>query len=69
MQATTVSDLIKYLQNEDQDSTVIYQYYTAEHFDTTEEVFQEVAYEFDSVIPNLDSAWETISDSVNRVAG
>lgn len=64
MQATTVKDLINYLQDEDQDSTVIYQYYTAEHFDTTEEVFVEVAQTFDSVIPCLSDAWDTIASTV-----
>lgn len=64
MQATTIGDLIKYLQDEDQDSTVIYQYYTAEHFDTDESVFKEVAYTFDSVIPNLSDAWDTIASTI-----
>jgi hypothetical protein len=64
---TTVGRLIEYLkEQENLDAPVIYQYYLAEHFDTSEEVFTEVAREFESLIPCSD-AYESISEATRRL--
>ena len=41
--ATTVRQLINYLQDEDQDATVVFQYILAEHIDMDEDEFEEKA--------------------------
>jgi len=63
---TTIRELIDNLfKAEDLDAPVIYQYYLAEHFETSEEVFAKVAGEFNSLIPCLSGAYEVISEEVN----
>ena len=52
---TTVGELIEHLKGEDLSAPIIYQYYLAEHFEISEEVFAEVARDFDSLIPCSDS--------------
>jgi hypothetical protein len=64
---TTIGELIESLkEQENLDAPVIYQYYLAEHFDTSEEVFSKVASEFESLIPCSD-AYGTISDATRRL--
>ncbi len=60
---TTVGELIENLKGEDLSAPIIYQYYLAEHFEISEEVFAEVARDFDSLIPCSDS-YEVISKEV-----
>lgn len=62
--ATTVQGLINYLSEiEDKTQPVIYQYYLAEHFTTTPEIFEKVAEEFDSELPSdYQSVVEAIAD-------
>jgi hypothetical protein len=52
---TTVGELIEHLKGEDSNAPIIYQYYLAEHFEVSEEVFAKVAEDFDSLIPCSDS--------------
>ena len=40
---TTVGELIEHLKGEDLSAPIIYQYYLAEHFEISEEVFGQVA--------------------------
>jgi hypothetical protein len=61
---TTIGELIEHLKGEDSNAPIIYQYYLAEHFDISEEVFGQVAGDFDSLIPCSDS-YEVISREVN----
>jgi hypothetical protein len=61
---TTVGELIEHLKGEDLEAPIIYQYYLAEHFEISEEVFAEVARDFDSLIPCSDS-YEVISREIN----
>ena len=61
----TVGELIERLKGqEDLEAPIIYQYYLAEHFEVSEEVFAEVARDFDSLIPCSDS-YEVISREIN----
>lgn len=54
----TVNELIDNLKRADNlDAPIIYQYYLAEHFNVSEEVFAEVARDFDSLVPCEDSYW------------
>ena len=61
---TTIGELIEHLKGEDLEAPIIYQYYLAEHFEISEEVFAEVARDFDSLIPCSDS-YEVISREIN----
>ena len=61
---TTVGELIEHLKGEDLSAPIIYQYYLAEHFEISEEVFAEVARDFDSLIPCSDS-YEVINGEIN----
>jgi hypothetical protein len=61
---TTIGELIEHLKGEDLSAPIIYQYYLAEHFEISEEVFAEVARDFDSLIPCSDS-YEVISSEIN----
>ncbi len=61
---TTIGELIEHLKGEDLEAPIIYQYYLAEHFEISEEVFAEVARDFDSLIPCSDS-YEVISKEIN----
>ena len=61
---TTVGELIEHLKGEDLEAPIIYQYYLAEHFEISEEVFAEVARDFDSLIPCSDS-YEVINGEIN----
>jgi hypothetical protein len=61
---TTVGELIEHLKGEDLEAPIIYQYYLAEHFEISEEVFKQVARDFDSLIPCSDS-YEVISREIN----
>ena len=60
---TTVGELIEHLKGEDLSAPIIYQYYLAEHFEISEEVFAEVARDFDSLIPCSDS-YEVINREI-----
>ena len=62
---TTVGELIENLKGEDLSAPIIYQYYLAEHFEISEEVFAEVARDFDSLIPCSDS-YEVISEEITK---
>ena len=62
----TVGELIDDLKGEDLNAPIIYQYYLAEHFEVSGEVFKEVAKDFDSVIPCSDSH-EVITTIARRV--
>ena len=62
---TTVGELIEHLKGEDSNAPIIYQYYLAEHFEISEEIFGQVAKEFDSLIPCSDS-YEVISGEINN---
>jgi hypothetical protein len=60
----TVSELIDNLKRADNlDAPIIYQYYLAEHFNVSEEVFAEVARDFDSLVPCSDS-YEVINREI-----
>ena len=59
----TVGELIEHLKGEDLDAPIIYQYYLAGHFDISEEIFAEVARDFDSLIPCSDS-YEVINREI-----
>ena len=59
----TVGELIEHLKGEDLSAPIIYQYYLAEHFNISEEIFAEVAGDFDSLIPCSDS-YEVISKEI-----
>lgn len=61
---TTIGELIEHLKGEDLEAPIIYQYYLAEHFEISEEVFAEVARDFDSLIPCSDS-YEVINGEIN----
>lgn len=62
---TTVAELINYLNEvEDKNQAVIYQYYLGEHFDASTEQFAIVADEFESLIPCLADAHDTIAQAV-----
>ena len=61
---TTIGELIEHLKGKDLDAPIIYQYYLAGHFDISEEIFAEVARDFDSLIPCSDS-YEVISKEIN----
>jgi len=61
---TTVGELIEHLKGEDSNAPIIYQYYLAEHFEVSEEVFGQVARDFDSLVPCLDS-YEVISREID----
>ena len=52
------------MKGEDLEAPIIYQYYLAEHFEVSEEVFAEVARDFDSLIPCSDS-YEVINGEIN----
>ena len=63
----TVRELIDNLMKvEDLDSPVIYQYYIGEHFEVSDKVFAEVANEYESVIPCLTNAYDTIYQAVKE---
>jgi hypothetical protein len=63
----TVRELIDNLMKvEDLDSPVIYQYYIGEHFEVSDKVFAEVANEYESVIPCLTNAYDTICQTVKE---
>jgi len=63
---TTIGELIESLkEQENLDAPVIYQYYLAEHFDVSEEVFADVASDFESLIPCSD-AYGVISEATKR---
>lgn len=63
---TTIGELIESLkEQENLDAPVIYQYYLAEHFDTSEEVFAKVASDFESLIP-CSEAYGIISSATKR---
>ena len=63
----TVRELIDNLMKvEDLDSPVIYQYYIGEHFEVSDKVFAEVASEYESVIPCLTNAYDTIYQTVRE---
>lgn len=58
----TIRELIENLKEQDNlDAPIIYQYYLAEHFGTSEEVFAKVADRYESLIPCLSDAYESIS--------
>ena len=60
----TVSELIDNLKRADNlDAPIIYKYYLAEHFNVSEEVFAEVARDFDSLVPCSDS-YEVINREI-----
>jgi hypothetical protein len=62
---TTVRGLIDNLMKvEDLDSPVIYQYYLGEHFEVSDQHFAKVADEFESLIPCLSDAYDTIAQAV-----
>lgn len=61
----TVGELIESLKEEDLNAPIIYQYYTAETFQTSEEVFKEVAKDFDSLIPSSDF-FDVISTEITK---
>jgi len=57
---TTIKELIESLkEQENLDAPVIYQYYLAEHFEVSDEVFGKVASDFESLIP-CEDAYGTI---------
>jgi hypothetical protein len=60
---TTIGELIEHLKGKDLDAPIIYQYYLAKHFDISEEIFAEVARDFDSLIPCSDS-YEVINREI-----
>ena len=63
---TTVGELIERLKGqEDLEAPIIYQYYLAEHFEVSEEVFAEVARDFDSLVPCLDNSYLAIEEEIN----
>lgn len=62
---TTIGELIEHLKGKDLDAPIIYQYYLAGHFDISEEIFAEVARDFDSLIPCSDS-YEAINEEIAR---
>jgi len=63
---TTIGELIESLkEQENLDAPVIYQYYLAEHFDVSEEVFADVASDFESLIP-CSEAYGIISNATKR---
>ena len=62
---TTVGELIEHLKGEDSNAPIIYQYYLAEHFEVSEEVFGQVAKEFDSIIPCLDNSYLAIEEETD----
>ena len=63
---TTVGELIEHLKGEDLSAPIIYQYYLAEHFEISEEVFAEVARDFDSLVPCLDNSYLAIEEEINN---
>lgn len=63
---TTVGELIEHLKGEDLEAPIIYQYYLAEHFEVSEEVFAEVARDFDSLVPCLDNSYLAIEEEINN---
>ena len=63
---TTVGELIEHLKGEDLSAPIIYQYYLAEHFEVSEEVFAEVARDFDSLVPCLDNSYLAIEEEINN---
>ena len=63
---TTVGELIEHLKGEDSNAPIIYQYYLAEHFEVSEEVFAEVARDFDSLVPCLDNSYLAIEEEINN---
>ena len=63
---TTIGELIEHLKGEDLSAPIIYQYYLAEHFEISEEVFAEVARDFDSLIPCLDNSYLAIEEEINN---
>lgn len=61
----TVRELVDNLMKvEDLDSPVVYQYYIGEHFDVSDKTFAKVAEEFESLIPCLADAHDTIAECV-----
>lgn len=61
----TVRELIDNLMKvEDLDSPVIYQYYLGEHFEVSDKTFAKVAETFESLIPCLTDAHDTIAQAV-----
>lgn len=62
---TTIGELIEHLKGEDSNAPIIYQYYLAEHFEVSEEVFGQVAKEFDSIIPCLDNSYLAIEEETD----
>ena len=63
---TTVGELIEHLKGEDLSAPIIYQYYLAEHFEISEEVFGQVARDFDSLVPCLDNSYLAIEEEINN---
>ena len=63
---TTIGELIENLKGEDLNAPIIYQYYLAEHFEISEEVFGQVAREFDSIIPCLDNSHLAIEEEIDN---
>ena len=63
---TTVGELIEHLKGEDLSAPIIYQYYLSEHFEVSEEVFAEVARDFDSLVPCLDNSYLAIEEEINN---
>jgi hypothetical protein len=63
--ATTVKELIKYLQTvENQDQPVIYQYYLAEHFEVSDKKFSKAVDDLDDE-SLWDEAYQTLKDYLN----
>ena len=63
---TTIGELIEHLKGEDLEAPIIYQYYLAEHFEVSEEVFAEVARDFNSLVPCLDNSYLAIEEEINN---
>ncbi len=62
---STVKDLVGFLKEiENQNAPIIFQYYLAEHFGTSDDKFTEVAHQFKSCIPCLSDAFDTIAECV-----
>jgi hypothetical protein len=63
---TTVGELIEHLKGRDLSAPIIYQYYLSKHFEISDEVFGQVAKDFDSLIPCLDNSYLAIEEEINN---
>jgi hypothetical protein len=63
----TIQGLINHLNTiEDKEQAVVFQYYLAEHFDTTLENFARVSRELDGILPAYEDNYAAMIELIER---